>query len=93
MSKGTTLMLDKLHLKAQKNFDGSIGLMEFFLRTILRLIACNMGKNWFNFEGTLFQSEGITLDTCKIELTYQMLPLFMKPPGKIELAFETDLMF
>ena len=42
-SKGVTIMLDKLHFKAHKKFDGSIGLMEFFLTAMLRLIAFNMG--------------------------------------------------
>ena len=67
-SKDLTLMLGKLHFKAHKKFDGSIGLVEFFLTAILRLIACNMGDKWFNSEGTLFQSKGIILKTCKIEL-------------------------
>ena len=67
-SKGVTLMLDKLRFKAHKKFDGSIGLVEFFLTAILRLIACNMGDKWFDSEGTLFQSIGITLKICKIEL-------------------------
>ena len=31
--------------------------------------------------------------TCKIELAQQVLPLFMKPTGQIELAFETGLVF
>ena len=31
--------------------------------------------------------------TCKIELAQQVLPLFMKPTGQIELAFETGLEF
>ena len=66
--KGVTLVFDKLRFKAHKKFDGSIGLVEFFLTAILRLIACNMGDKWFDSEGTLFQSIGITLKTCKIEL-------------------------
>ena len=41
-SKVTTLVLDKLCFKAHKKFDGSIGLVKFFLTAILRLIACNM---------------------------------------------------
>ena len=67
-SKGLTLMLEKLRFKAHKKFDGSIGLVEFFLTAILRLIACNMGDKWFDSERTLFQSVGITLKTCKTEL-------------------------
>ena len=67
-SKGVTLVLDKLRFKAHKKFDGSIGLVEFFLTAILRLIACNMRDKWFDSEGTLFQSVSITLKTCKIEL-------------------------
>ena len=66
--KGVTLVLDKLRFKAHKKFDGSIGLVEFFLTAMLRLIALNMGDKWFDSEGTLFQSIGITLKTCKIEL-------------------------
>ena len=68
-SKGATFVLDKLRFKEHKKFDGSIGLVEFFLTAMLRLIACNMGDKWFDSEGTLFQSEGITLKTCKTELT------------------------
>ena len=67
-SKGATLVLDKLRFKAHKKFDGSIGLLEFFLTAMLRLIARNMGDKWFDSEGTLFQSKVITLKTCKIEL-------------------------
>ena len=67
-SKGVTLVLDKVHFKAHKKLDGSIGLVEFFLTAMLRLIARNMGDKWFDSEGTLFQSVGITLKTCKIEL-------------------------
>ena len=67
-SKGVTLVLDKLHFKASKKLDGSIGLVKFFLTAMLRLIASNMGDKWFDSEGTLFQSVGITLKTCKIEL-------------------------
>ena len=67
-SKDVTLVLDKMHFKAHKNFDGSIGLLEFFLTAMLRLIAHNVGDKWFDSEGTLFQSVCITLKTCKIEL-------------------------
>ena len=67
-SKRVTVMLDKLRFKAHKIFDGSIGLVEFFLTAMLRLIALNMGDKWFDSEGTLFQSRGITLKTRKIEL-------------------------
>ena len=67
-SKGVTLVLDKLRFKAHKMFDGLMGLVEFFLTAMLRLIALNMGDKWFDSEGTLFQSVGITLKTCKIEL-------------------------
>ena len=67
-SNGLTLVLDKLRFKAHKKFDGLIGLVEFFLTAMLRLIALNMGDKWFDSEGTLFQSVGITLKTCKIEL-------------------------
>ena len=61
-SKGATLVLDKLRFKAHKKFDGSIGLLEFFLTAMLRLIARNMGDRWFDSEGTLF------CKTCQIEL-------------------------
>ena len=67
-SKGATLVLDKLHFKAHKKFDASIGLVEFLLTAMSRLIARNMGDKWFDSEGTMFQSESITLKTCKIEL-------------------------
>ena len=67
-SKGATLVLDKSHFKAHKKFDGSIDLVEFFLKAMLRLITHNMGDKWFDSEGTLFQSIGITLKICKIEL-------------------------
>ena len=67
-SKGVTLVLAELRLKAHKKFDGLIGLVEFFLTAILRLIVCKMGGKWFDSEGTLFQSVGITLKTCQIEL-------------------------
>ena len=46
-------MLHKLRFKVLK-FDGSIGLVEFFLTAILRLTAHNMGDKYFDFEGTLF---------------------------------------
>ena len=92
-SKGVTLVLDKLRFKAHKKFDGLIGLVEFFLTAMLRLIALNMGDKWFDSDGTLFQSIGITLKTCKIDLEWQVLPLFMKPMGQIELVFGTGLMF
>ena len=55
-SKCVIFTLDKLRFKAHKKFDGSIGLVEFFLTAMLRLIACNMGDKWFDSEGTLFQS-------------------------------------
>ena len=67
-SKGVTLVLDKLRFMAHKKFDRLIGLVEFFLTAMLRLIALNMGDKWFDSEGTLFQSIDITLKTCKIEL-------------------------
>ena len=67
-SKGATLVLHKVRFKAQKKFDGSIGLVESFLTAMLTLIACNMGDKWFESEGALFQSEGITLNTCKTGL-------------------------
>ena len=85
-------MLHKLRFKVLKKFDGSMGLVEFFLTAILRLTARNMGDKYFDFEGTLFQSEDITIKTCTIELALQVLPYFMKPTGLIKLAFETDLM-
>ena len=47
-------MLHKLRFQALKKFDGSIGLMEFFLTAIFRLIAHNMGDKYFDFEGILF---------------------------------------
>lgn len=66
--------------------------MEFFLAAMFRLITDNMEDKWFDSWGTLFQSEDITLKNCKIELTWQLLPLFMKPMEQIELVFETVLM-
>ena len=51
---GVTLVLDKLRFKAHKKLDGSIGLVEFFLTAMLRLIARNMGDKWFDSEETLF---------------------------------------
>ena len=51
--KGVTLVPDKLRFKAQKKFEGSIGLVEFFLTAILRLIACNTGNKWFDSQGSL----------------------------------------
>ena len=58
-SKGVTLVLDKLGFKAHKKFDRSIGLVEFFLTAMLRLIALNVGCKWFDSEETLFLSVGI----------------------------------
>ena len=52
-SKDVTLMLDKLRFKAHKKFDGSIGLGEFFLTAMSRLLALNMGDKWFDSEGAL----------------------------------------
>ena len=66
--KGATLVLHKLCFKAHKKFDGSLGSVEFFLTAMLRLIVHNIGDKWFDSQGTLFQSEGITLKTCQIEL-------------------------
>ena len=63
-------MLHKLRFQALKKFDESIGLVEFFLTAIFRLIARNMGDKYFDFEGTLFQSEGIAIKTRTIELAY-----------------------
>ena len=51
-SKGVTLVLDKLRFMAHKKFHRSIGLVEFFLTAMLRLIALNMGDRWFDSEGT-----------------------------------------
>ena len=62
-------MLEKLRFKVQKRFDGSIGLVEFFSTAMLKLIARKMGDKWFDSEGTLFHSVGITLKICKIELS------------------------
>ena len=53
-SKGVTLVLDKLRFKAHKKLDGSIGLVQFFLTAMLRLIARKMGDKWFDSEETLF---------------------------------------
>ena len=52
---------------AHKTFDGSIALVESFLTAMLGLIARNMGEG-NDSQGTLFQSQGITLNTCKTEL-------------------------
>ena len=82
-----------MHFKAHKKFDGSIDLLEFFLTAILRLTACNTRDKRFDSKGTLFQSKGKTLKICKIELAWQVLPLFMRPTGQIKLAYETGLMF
>ena len=49
-----TLELDKLRFMAHKKLDGSIGLVEFFLTAMFKLIARNMGYKWFHSEGTLF---------------------------------------
>ena len=68
-SKDATLVLEKFRFKAHKKCHRSIALVKFFLTAMLRLIACSIGGKWFHSEGTLFQSEGITLKTCKIELT------------------------
>ena len=62
------LVLDKLRFKTNKKLNGLMGSMEFFLTAMFWLIACNMGEKWFDSEATLFQSVGITLKTCKIEL-------------------------
>ena len=72
-------MLDKLLFKAHKKFGGSVGLVEFFLTAMLRLIACNMGDKWFGFEGTLFHSEGI-----------QLRPVRLSWHSKCYLIYETD---
>ena len=61
-------MFDKLCFKVHKMFDESIDLVEFFLTAMFWLIARNMGDKEFDSEGTVFQSESITLKTCKIEL-------------------------
>ena len=50
---GVTLVLDKLRFKAHKKLDGSIGLVQFFLTAMLRLIARKMGDKWFGSEETL----------------------------------------
>ena len=67
-SNGTPLKLDSLRFKAHKKFNGSTGLVEFFLKAMLRLIAHNIGDKVLDSEGTLFQRVGITLKICKIEL-------------------------
>ena len=46
------MMLDKLHFKIHKKFDGSTAFVEFFLTAMLRLIARNMGEKCFNSKGT-----------------------------------------
>ena len=65
-SKGVSLVLDKLHFKAHRKLDGLTGLVEFFLTAMLRVIALNMGHKWFDSEGTLFQSVGITLKPVRL---------------------------
>ena len=60
---------------------------------MLRLKAHKIEVKWFDFERTLFQSKGMTLINCEIELPYQVLPLLMKPTRQIELAFEIGLVF
>ena len=60
---------------------------------MLRLKAHKIEVKWFDFERTLFQSRGMTLINCEIELPYQVLPLLMKPTRQIELAFEIGLVF
>ena len=67
-SNVATLVLEKLRFKAHKKLDGSIGLVESFLTAMLRQIACNMEDKLFDSEGILFQSEDITVKTCKTEL-------------------------
>ena len=44
-------MFDKLRFQAHKKFDGSIGLVEFFLTVMLTLIACNMERNSLILKG------------------------------------------
>ena len=50
-SKGATPVFDKLRFQAHKKFDGSIGLVEFFLTVMLTLIACNMERNSLILKG------------------------------------------
>ena len=60
-------MMDGLRFKAHKKLDGSTGLVEFFFKAMLRLIACNIGGRVFESEGTLLQRLGTTLKICKME--------------------------
>ena len=84
-------MLDSLHFKAHKMLDCSTSLVEFFSTAVLRLIGHNIDDKVFDSEWTLFQRVGITLKICKMELAWQVLPLLMKPAGRIDFAFDTGL--
>ena len=66
-SKGTPLIIDSLRFKAHKKLDGSISLVEFFFTAMLRLIACNIRDQVFDFLATLIQMLGTTQKTCKME--------------------------
>ena len=91
-SKGTPLIMDSLRFKAHKKLDGSTGLVEFFFTAMLRLIACNIGDRVFDSEGTLLQRLGTTLKICKMEFAYHVLLLLMKPTGRTDFVFDTDLL-
>ena len=54
-------MMDSLHFKAHKKSNGSIGLVKFPFKAMLRLIARNMGNKLFGSKGTLFQRLGTTI--------------------------------
>ena len=91
-SKATPLMMYSLRFKADKKLDVSTGLVEFLLTAMLRLIACNIGNRVFDSEGTLFQRLGTTLKICKMEFAENVLPLLMKPTGRIYFVFDIDLL-
>ena len=91
-SKGTPLMMYSLRFKADKKLDVSTGLVEFFFTAMLRLIACNIGNRVFDSEGTLLQRLGTTLKICKMEFAENVLPLLMKPTGRIYFVFDIDLL-
>ena len=70
--KKTPLMLHSLFFKTHKKLEGSIGLDEFFLAAMFRLITYNKGDKVFDSKGTLSQRVYITPKICKMELAKQV---------------------
>ena len=56
------------HFRAHKKFEGSTANVSLFFTVMLRLMAFNMGDTQLDSEGTLFHSDGNTLNACNIEL-------------------------